>query len=241
MTGPRPVPLPEITVKMRRPSPIESALRIATLPPGEQREAQELFRMRREAFAHDLPRALPGGAAKMVGELGTDIASVNLPFLPALFPRVQEAGESWTSALTDEFHRLLGATPGSEGTQTGEELGGMVASALPLEAIPVLAAKGMRGVLTGKTVGPREFWQGRVTKIIPPPADIPKPPPAPMAPRGATPPLPPDLGPAVGSLPPLSRDYWLPLKDTPTGRVYNPTRHNPRENPAWQSYLRGVR
>lgn len=139
----RPVKLPDLTVRGGTASPVEVALRLMGAPDDIRTQGQANFRQRREAFHRDFPRALPGGAAQMLGTLGTDIASVNLPFVPALLPRVQQQGDEWTQALTEGLHRFLGAEEGTEGTQTGEEIGGILASALPLELGLPLAGKAL--------------------------------------------------------------------------------------------------
>lgn len=146
MTGPRPVrpvQLPELTVKGGQASPIEVALRLATAPPDIQAIGQANFRQRRYQFGEDLPRAIPGGMVNFLGTLGADVAGLDLPLLPPILPRPQAKVQSMTDQLVARLHALTGATPGSEGTQTGMELGGLLASALPLERVPGLAAKAL--------------------------------------------------------------------------------------------------
>lgn len=136
MTGPRPVRLPDITVHAGHlPSAIELAFRQMGMTPAERAQSQADFQARREAFGHDFPRALPSGIPAFAGGALTDVASLDLPFLPPAFPAVRAKGDELTQHLTNYLQRLFGAPAGSEGTQAGTEVGSLVAGAVLPEAV----------------------------------------------------------------------------------------------------------
>lgn len=140
MTGPRPINtrpviLSDLTVLGHQPSAIEEVFRQMTMSPEDRAAAQAAFRVRRAQFAHDYPRALPSGVPAAIGGLGTDVASVDLPFLPPAFPAVRAKGDELTQHLVGYLQRLFGAPAGTEGTQAGTEMGSMLTASVAPEAI----------------------------------------------------------------------------------------------------------
>lgn len=142
MTGPkpyRPVQLPDLTVRGGQASPVEVALRMMGAPDDIRTIGQANFRTRRDAFHNDFPRAIPGGVTSGVGDFLSDVGSVNLPFLPPLLPQVKQEGMSLTQHLTNRLNEFFGAPEGTEGTQTGREIGQIGSAFLPYEAaLPVM-------------------------------------------------------------------------------------------------------
>lgn len=135
MTGPRPIVLPDLNVSGHLPNAIELAFRQMSMSPAERKASQEAFQARREAFAHDFPRALPSGVPAMAGTALTDVASLDLPGLPPALPAVRARGDELTDRLTQYLQHLFGAPTGTEGTQAGTEVGSIAAGSVLPEAI----------------------------------------------------------------------------------------------------------
>lgn len=139
MTGPkpintRPVRLPDITVG-RRPNAIELAFRQMGMNPEDRQASQAEFAERMRQFSPAFYKALPGGAVQGLGSAVTDVASVDLPFLPPLLSGVRATGDDLTTAFANHLHALLGADPESEGGAVGQEVAAMSAPLIVPDAL----------------------------------------------------------------------------------------------------------
>lgn len=162
--GGRPVSIPDLNVSGHAQNAIELAFRQMGMHPEQLAQSQADFRARQAAFAHDFPRALPSGIPAFVGGAATDVASLDLPFLPPALPAVRAKGDELTTRLTQYLHRLFGAPEGSEGTQAGTEIGGIAASVLAPELLGALG----RGEAAGYALPKIGHQAGESSRLLPP-------------------------------------------------------------------------
>lgn len=153
MAGPKPVRLPDLYVG-KQPNSIELAFRQMGMTPEDLKASQQGFALRREAFHHDFPRAIPGGMVSGAGDFLGDVGSVNLPFLPPLLPKVKQQTQSLTDHLTARLHEFFGVDPQTEGGQTGQEIGEIASAFLPYEAaVPIARGLGKGIGVLGREMG----------------------------------------------------------------------------------------
>lgn len=128
---------------------------MATLPPDLRALALRAKAIRDAQFGSDALRSIPAGIAGAIGHGLTGLAS--LVAGASLGPPgsgieamrgVQDVGDTWTRKLMDWTNARMGATPGTTGTQTGEQLteGGLNAAAMGAGAASSVLADAPAGL-----------------------------------------------------------------------------------------------